>query len=71
MISILYKFCKREIYHYHYAVLCCHSNELPNANMLHARNLCSRSRTIERYFALVYLVASMRTDNVLMWICEV
>jgi hypothetical protein len=46
------------------------SNELSSVNMLPVRKFCSGSRTSEKSSVLVYRVNSVRTDDILMWVCE-
>jgi hypothetical protein len=47
-----------------------HSNENLSVKIIHEHKFCSRSQRSEKYFASVYHVYSVSTDNILMWICE-
>jgi hypothetical protein len=70
ILQYIYKFCKREIYHCHYAISDYHSNELSSVNTLQERKLCIRSRMIEQSFVSAYRVYCVNID-ILMWTREV
>jgi hypothetical protein len=68
-IYIYIKFCKREIYRWHYAI-CGYQRNVPSVvEKLNERKLCGLwSR--EQSFGLVYRVFSVTTDSILMLIYE-
>jgi hypothetical protein len=57
---------KRKIYYYHYVISGYHRNELSSVDVLRESELYNRSRTSEKFFASVYRVCSVPTDNSLM-----
>jgi hypothetical protein len=58
-----------EIYHCRYEISGCYTNGLFNVNTMHERKLF-RPRKSQKYFASVYRVYSVSTDDTSKKICE-
>lgn len=66
----VHKFCKHEIYHFHYPISDYHSSKLSNVGMLQEHKLCCRSLASSLFFS-VYYAYFLTIDNTLIMIYEV